>query len=270
MPHSQCIFCRADSSESRSREHVIPESLGNSTLVLPPGIVCDSCNNYFSREVERPFLESEAIKALRFHQGLQSKKGRVPSLNGIIIPDIPALLTRFPKYDFTSVSVSSDALERLKSMSTIELILPTGAAAPSSPIISRFIAKVALEALAHRVVGHDGGVEYVCDERQLDDLRNHARRGALSVWPVHARTIYSVDAKTALPGGLFEQVLHESDFLWTPWGEWFFSLVLFGLELTINLGGPEIDGYLRWLKENNGESPLYRAEKPSLYPKPSD
>lgn len=39
-----------------------------------------------------------------------------------------------------------------------------------------------------------------------------------------------------------EQVVHESDFLVAPWSEWFFVLAIFGVEFTINLGDPEIDG----------------------------
>ena len=57
-----------------------------------------------------------------------------------------------------------------------------------------------------------------------------------------------------------EQVVHESDFLVTPWSEWFFVLAIFGVEFTINLGDPEIDGYLRWLTANAGHSPLYSAK----------
>jgi len=64
----RCLFCKCDSSSSRSVEHVIPESLGNHSLTLPPGVVCDNCNNYFSRKVEKPFLESGAVLLLRFHQ----------------------------------------------------------------------------------------------------------------------------------------------------------------------------------------------------------
>jgi hypothetical protein len=150
-----------------------------------------------------------------------------------------------------------------------QLILPMSGLAPDGQIISRFMAKVALEAMAERLVRCDGGQDYLCDERQLNDLRDHAHYGRISRWPVHERRIYAVDAKTALPGGQPEQVLHESDFLLTPWGEWFFVLAIFGLELAINLGGPEIDGYERWLRENDETSPLYRTDKPSLYPTPS-
>jgi hypothetical protein len=99
-----------------------------------------------------------------------------------------------------------------------------------------------------------------------DGVRRHGR---ISRWPVHTRHIYAADAKTVLPGGEPEQVIHESDFLVNPCGEWFFVLAIFGLELAINLGGPEIEGYERWLRENSNASPLYRADIPGLYPKPT-
>lgn len=42
-----CIYCRKDSSNATSKEHIIPEALGCKET-LPIGYVCDSCNNYFS------------------------------------------------------------------------------------------------------------------------------------------------------------------------------------------------------------------------------
>lgn len=264
----RCIFCKIASSNSRSREHIIPESLGNSTLILPQGIVCDKCNNYFSREVEKPFLESPAIRNLRFHQALESKKGRVPSLNAVFTPDIPAIVTRYPRYDYTSVKVAPEALEVLAGLKSPKLLLPIGGQAPPEQTISRFMAKVALEAMALRVIGHEGGQNFICDEPQLDPLREHARHGRISNWPVNTRTIYAANARTAIADGPWEQVVHECDFLVTSWSEWFFVLAIFGLELTINVGGPDIEGYERWLRENDNVSPLYRLDKPVAYPMP--
>jgi hypothetical protein len=41
-----CIFCKRDSSESKGREHILPESIGcPEELYLRPHIVCDECNN---------------------------------------------------------------------------------------------------------------------------------------------------------------------------------------------------------------------------------
>ncbi|MBO5921575.1 MAG: hypothetical protein J6Q48_04230, partial [Bacteroidaceae bacterium] len=46
----KCIFCKQESTNAKSVEHIIPETLGNKTFVLPLGMVCDQCNNYFSRK----------------------------------------------------------------------------------------------------------------------------------------------------------------------------------------------------------------------------
>jgi len=70
-----------DSSSSKSVEHIIPESLGNKDIILNPGIVCDKCNNYLSREVEKPFLGHPSVRLLRSEKGLISKKGRHPLIS---------------------------------------------------------------------------------------------------------------------------------------------------------------------------------------------
>jgi hypothetical protein len=41
-------------------------------------------------------------------------------------------------------------------------------------------------------------------------------------------------------------------------------LAVFGLELAINYGGPEIEGYTRWLEANGGTSPLYSGKNADL------
>lgn len=74
-----CIFCNQDSTESKSVEHIIPESLGNDELILDKGIVCDKCNNYFSREIESPVLNLDGFKQLRFYEFIESKRGRIPN-----------------------------------------------------------------------------------------------------------------------------------------------------------------------------------------------
>ena len=73
-----CIFCKQDSTKSKSIEHVIPESLGNKTIVLPVGVVCDSCNNYFAVKVEGPLLGQVYFQHFRFNNFIPSKKKRIP------------------------------------------------------------------------------------------------------------------------------------------------------------------------------------------------
>lgn len=43
-----CIFCGPAGTKFSSVEHIVPESLGNKSYILPKGVVCDECNNKFS------------------------------------------------------------------------------------------------------------------------------------------------------------------------------------------------------------------------------
>jgi hypothetical protein len=85
----RCIFCKQISNDSISVEHILPESLGNIDAILPPGVVCDKCNNYFSREIERPVLSSGIFKLLRNDKGLPSTKGKKPVFGETENPDLP-------------------------------------------------------------------------------------------------------------------------------------------------------------------------------------
>src|SRR5258708_8293881 len=78
----RCIFCKTDSSSSISIEHIIPQSLGNTEYVLPRGWVCDRRNNYFSRKIEKPFLESLYGTVSRFEMQVPNKKGCIPPVIG--------------------------------------------------------------------------------------------------------------------------------------------------------------------------------------------
>ena len=66
-----CIFCGAESSGSKSVEHIIP-SLGNKEYVLPRGVVCEKCNNYFARKIEGPVLSLDGFRLLRFYNAVEN------------------------------------------------------------------------------------------------------------------------------------------------------------------------------------------------------
>ncbi|MCE8037869.1 HNH endonuclease [Halomonas sp. MCCC 1A11062] len=94
---THCIFCKSDTNNERSREHIIPESMGNSEHVLPLGAVCHTCNQYFARKVERPLLESPIFRHLRAGMRVPSKRGRTPvwsPSDGLNLPD-KRLMGRF-------------------------------------------------------------------------------------------------------------------------------------------------------------------------------
>jgi hypothetical protein len=269
FPVLRCLFCKRDAAASRSREHVIPESLGNTTLVLPRGVVCDSCNNYFSREVERPFLESEPMASLRFQEALPSKRGRIPPAAGVLTPDVQVSVERLTGGEFAGIVTVDDVPTWLKrpSVNREAIWFDPGPAAPDH-VTSRFLAKVGLEAIAARLVGHPDGLAYLVDEVQLDPVRWHAREGARQVWPYHARRLYPATQAWTDGSDGCRQVKWELDLLVTERSEWYVILVVFGLELVLNLGGPDISGYVEWLWRHGHRSPLYvgRNEHGSLRP----
>ena len=61
----QCIYCLTKTGNFRYEEHVYPESLGNSELILPPGNVCDNCNNGILSELDQQLVEHDIISFLR-------------------------------------------------------------------------------------------------------------------------------------------------------------------------------------------------------------
>lgn len=258
----KCIFCAVESGNSRSVEHIIPESLGNSTHKLPRGVVCDKCNNYFSREVEKPFLAWPSIRSLRFEQLIPNKDKRIPSLPGILLPGWDASLERDPSGD-TRMIVDLGFLKSAAVGQTLTF-LTTTATDDVPPITSRFLAKVALEAMALRLLdATDVSIDIALLDKQLDPVRDHARRGRFTQWPINVRRIYDQMANWTDDGRTEFQVLHEFDFLVTDEQEWFFVLCLFGLEMAINIGAPEIDGYHAWLERHALVSPLFHGKNAS-------
>ena len=269
----RCLFCKEDSSSAKSIEHIIPESLGNKTLTLPRGYVCDKCNNYLAREVEKPFLEREDMRLLRFQEDIPSKKNKFPLLegnwdgipvevkkeihNGEVIPCIgmpPELLVKILLHPQEHYQMTVPAYT--------DVLLP-----PQGSITSRFIGKIALEALAHKLSSLDDSLDQLIDDKQFDPIRNHVRRGSPRAWPCHIRRIYSHRKSWIDSDGETYQIIHESDFLMPSitkydgqnpvQAELYFIVALWGMEFAINLGGPCIEGYQAWLKEHDNASPLY-------------
>jgi len=76
----RCKFCKEDSSQSRSVEHIIPESIGNIAHTLPRCVVCDHCNGYFARKIEKPILDSGMFQILRNKREIPGKKWKNPQL----------------------------------------------------------------------------------------------------------------------------------------------------------------------------------------------
>ena len=65
-----CLFCKQNTDNSKSVEHIIPESLGNKEHILPRGLVCDNCNQYFAIKIEKPLLEQPYFRNIRHRAGI--------------------------------------------------------------------------------------------------------------------------------------------------------------------------------------------------------
>jgi len=131
----------------------------------------------------------------------------------------------------------------------------------NSTVVTRFIGKIGLEVLTSRVLAVEGWEIDIIDNPQLDELRDHVRRGFPSaIWPMSYRRIYPAE-KEFIDRLEVYQVLHEYDILLIEGDEYFIVVAIFGVEYALNLGGRSIEGYERWLKKNDGKSLLYYKEK---------
>lgn len=266
----RCIFCKQCSDGSKSIEHIIPESLGNKTNTLAQGVVCDKCNNYFAREVEKPFLEHSAIELLRFEEGVESKKGKIPPTNGMILPDSPVEVRKTFKDGIAGeIRVPSQFFNKIANLETGQIIFRKfndDIIMPNGSVLSRFIGKIAIEAFAQRLQDKMSLLDEFIDDAQLDSLRNHVRFGKEKVWNCNVRRIYKSTNywKDGRNGDIY-QITNEYDFLFTEKSEVYFVLALFGIEFAINIGGVSIDGYNEWLEEHGNISPLHYGKNKELH-----
>lgn len=253
----RCLFCRQDASGSRSVEHVLPESLGNTTQVLPPGIVCDACNNYFARKVEAPVLGSDPILALRHIEAVPSKRGHVPDLGVYTSLGAPGMLTRQPGEPSAWVLTLPEAeVDRHRTHRRFALLGPNRDRVVHDASLGRFVCKVALEAVAARCYRDPVAYESLLETDDLELCRLHARYGQGPTWPVRVHRIHPPERMWPEGDGLVQRVW-EHDLLVTPGGQLVFAMAIFGLELAINVLEPESTAYEDWLTHSRSPSLLY-------------
>lgn len=254
----RCIFCKKDSSKSKSCEHIIPESLGNVEHILPPGIVCDKCNNYFSLKIEKKMLEQPYFISLRFRQKIESKKGRFPIQWGVLLNPPSEIELHINKDKGTDIFIKNE--EAAKVIPTLKhgtFIIPANKLPEKdNQIIARFLGKVGLEELARQFSISQDALNGLIDDEGLDPLRNFVRSGKTDTkWPYYMRRIYDED-KHFYEDNLDFQMLHEMTLLHTTDQELYIIVCILGVEYCMNLGGPGLDGYEEWLKDHNSKSPL--------------
>lgn len=267
----KCIFCKCLSDNSKSIEHIIPESLGNKEHYLPKGIVCDSCNNYFAVKIEKPLLELHYFRSVRFRNDIESKKGRLTLDKGIM-------------GGIVSVGKDAQGLHIMAENPTVakgivngsikHMILPFNSEPESNDInVSKFLCKAALESLIYRVGPVQEWLDEVTEHPQLDTIRNYVRYGNKpSFWEYHQRRIYQEGDEFFNENVSKEpyEILHEFNFIYSDEGELFYVLVIMGIEFAVSLSSVEISGYRKWLIQNAGEAPLQTDDEMRVRSNPKD
>ena len=74
-----CLFCLEGGQLSKSVEHIVSEALGNLTLILPAGVVCDRCNHGTLSRLDEQLLSFPPVQMMRIMRQLPSKPGKPPA-----------------------------------------------------------------------------------------------------------------------------------------------------------------------------------------------
>ncbi len=251
----RCIFCGSDSSTSRSVEHIVPASFGNSISILPKGVVCDKCNNYFARKIESPFLNSDVVLQLRQELEIHNRDGKevskfsdLPTKNIMqISQDLHLVMSHEEK---TEAEVERAVFEYQKYLKRTDdlLIKP-------NYNLSRLLAKMAVEAFAYKCLDDMNVIDYIIEDEAFKKIRKYVRYGGDYIWEYNARRIYA--RNEAYYDDIATHINYEFDFLFSTQGKAYFIIVMYGIEYAINIIDETISDYTEWLKDNDYISPLY-------------
>ena len=251
----RCIFCGNDSSSSRSVEHIVPASFGNSASVLPKGIVCDKCNNYFARKIEAPFLNSEVVLQLRQELEINNRDGKtvnrfadLPTKNIMqISQNLHLVMSQENK---TEDEVEQAVLKYQKYLKRTDELLTK-----PDYTLSRLLCKMAVEAFVYKCLDNMDVIDYVIEDEVFKKIRKYVRYGGNYIWEYNARRIYA--RNEAYYGDITTHINYEFDFLFTSQGRVYFIIVMYGIEYVIDIIDNTISEYAEWLKDNHYISPLY-------------
>jgi hypothetical protein len=183
---TSCLYCGSDGPFS-TKEHVVPESLGNDELILI-GEVCDACQRYFGKEIERYALDKTPLAFWRVFLRISTKKGKLPAVDfGQIREDKGTIPDRHAHHDnvgltahkdgSVSVDIDNDEIVRgiLDGTKTEFRIVLTP---KKLHMLGRFLGKVGLGILATSDPAR-------ARDQRFDRVRRYARYGDFSeLWPI--------------------------------------------------------------------------------------
>lgn len=253
-----CIFCYKISDDSKSVEHVIPESLGNHIYILEKGIVCDQCNQYFSRTFEQQVLDLPFFKEARHATNTKSKKGKIPNGKGFIIdPDLAEIEFLKDKDLKETYSIPSN----IKVEEDITAFIPLYSSPGFRNVhVSKFLGKMGIEAIVLNALHYKTPFENDVNQSCFDEIKKYVRSGQKTqYWPYFERSLYRPDAgfKDSKNGGYFK-VTSSFTFIYTDTNQILFQYLCMGTEFTIDLINADTIEFENWLQKNNNESPVYK------------
>jgi hypothetical protein len=176
-PPEQCIWCKRRRPQVKFDEsHVLPECVGNKDQqVLPDGVVCSSCNNYFGTQVEPKLLADPYFHVIAVTLSLVDPDDMNVFRNRIFDEQHPPkdrLKTHLSMH--ADVSKSDISLDIEYSISGV---ITRSYTPRDLAWLSRAVHKIGFEAFAwvHYVKGVDEPTDLFSP--QFDHVRAWARRG---------------------------------------------------------------------------------------------
>jgi hypothetical protein len=155
---NHCIYCMKKSGSFNSKEHIIPEVLGNDELILPRGYVCDRCNNEVLSRLDNFLLDFEPISFLRVIYSPYTKAGEFPTASYQNI----SIKKTDPRNIVLTAKDKSGWLENLKEMGDGQISFSINIKGKKfdPKMIGRALYKIALG-----IVAYDQGLEVACDSK---------------------------------------------------------------------------------------------------------
>lgn len=164
-----CIYCRGLNGGFSTEEHIYPESLGNDEITLPPGMVCDKCNNGVLSGLDDYLVNHDLVSFLRtVFVPINPKTGRYPKGK--------SQRFSFERNDTRKIRLETHGLseKQIDNMfreaddGTVEIKLPVVGRKPmDAPQLGRSLFKIGIGAIAY----HEG--PNACLDPRYDMARDY-------------------------------------------------------------------------------------------------
>jgi hypothetical protein len=81
-PVRKCLYCLSADGPFEGEEHAVPRAFGTDAdrFVIPPGGVCDRCNEWLGAEVDGPFVARFDVQLTRGLEQMTNRRGKLPDL----------------------------------------------------------------------------------------------------------------------------------------------------------------------------------------------